>query len=80
MNEKGTVIASEYSEGSTNIDFKLVEPNLFTVRIIYDTNKNKEWDTGNYLEKKQSEEVRYFPITTAIRANWDWQETIKLAK
>lgn len=79
-NEKGTIIASEYSESSSKIDFKLVEPNLFTVRVIYDTNKNKEWDPGNYLEKRQSEEVVYFPKAIDVRANWDVEQTINLSQ
>jgi hypothetical protein len=43
--------ATEYSENSTTIDFNLLEPALFTLRIIYDQKKNKVYDTGNYLEK-----------------------------
>jgi hypothetical protein len=37
-NKKGDIIA-EYSENSTTIDFNLLEPALFTLRIIYDQNK-----------------------------------------
>ena len=77
-NEKGDVIASEYSESSTNIEFNLIEPNLFTLRVIYDENKNKVRDAGNYLEKKQSEEVIYFPKEIDVRANWDVEQTFNL--
>lgn len=76
-NAKGDVQASAYSEGETTLDFTYLEPNLFTIRIIYDTNKNKIWDTGNYLEKRQTEEVRYFPTEIDVRANWDVDQTIK---
>jgi hypothetical protein len=40
-NKKGDIIATEYSENSTTIDFNLLEPALFTLRIIYDQNKTK---------------------------------------
>jgi hypothetical protein len=70
-NEKGDVLATEYSENNTKIEFNLVEPTLFWLRLIYDDNKNKEWDSGNYLEKRQAEEVVYFSKEIDVRANWD---------
>lgn len=76
-NDKGTVLASAYSEGETVLDFDLLQPAVFTVRIIYDENKNKVWDTGSYLEKRQTEEVRYFPTPVEVRANWDVDQTLK---
>lgn len=70
-NEKGKVLATEYSENSSKIEFNLVEPDLFSLRLIYDDNKNKEWDSGNFLEKRQAEEVIYFSSEIDVRANWD---------
>ncbi len=70
-NEKGDVLATEYSENNTKIEFNLVEPAQFWLRVIYDDNKNKEWDSGNYLEKRQAEEVVYFSKEIDVRANWD---------
>ncbi len=78
--DKGKVVVSDYSEKNTSIDFNLLIPRLFTLRIIYDDNKNKQWDTGNYLEKKQSEEVIYFPKQIDVRANWDVEQTFDLSK
>lgn len=77
-NKKGDIMATAYSENSSKIDFKLVEPNLFNVRIIYDVNKNGIWDSGNFLTKEQAEEVLYFPKTIDVRANWDVEQTISL--
>ena len=76
--DKGDVIASAYSEKNTTIDFNNLNPALYTLRIIYDENKNKEWDTGNYLEKRQSEEVIYFPTAIDVRANWDVEQVFDL--
>jgi uncharacterized protein (DUF2141 family) len=79
-NEKGDIIsASEYTEGKTEIEFNHLEPSLYTLRAIYDDNKNKEWDTGSYLEKKQAEEIIYHSIGDNIRTNWDWKETFDLS-
>jgi hypothetical protein len=70
-NEKGDVLASEYSEKETSVEFTFLDPAKFTLRVIYDVNGNKEWDSGNFLEKKQAEEVIYFPKEIDVRANWD---------
>jgi uncharacterized protein (DUF2141 family) len=79
-NEKGDVIsASEYTDGKTEIVFNLLEPSLYTLRAIYDDNKNKEWDTGNYLEKRQAEEVVYFSKGVDVRINWDVNQVFDLS-
>lgn len=77
-NAKGAVLASAYSEEETIIDFINILPELYTVRIIYDDNKNKKWDTGNYLRKQQPEQVIYFSKQIDVRANWDVEQLIEL--
>ena len=78
-NEKGDILATEYTTENTNINFSLIEPAIYTLRAIYDTNKNKEWDSGSYLEKRQAEEVIYFSKEIEIRTNWDWNQTFDLS-
>jgi hypothetical protein len=72
--KEGKIKATEYSEKNTTITFDAIEPALYSLRIIYDDNKNKEWDTGSYMEKRQSEEVIYFPKEIDVRANWDVEQ------
>ena len=78
-NEKGAVLATEYSESSSKVEFNLVEPSLFWLRLIYDDNKNKQWDSGNYLEKRQAEEVVYFSKAIDVRANWDVEQAFDVS-
>ena len=78
-NEKGDILATEYSESNTKVEFNLVEPSLFTLRLIYDDNKNKEWDSGNYIEKRQAEEVVYFSKPIDVRANWDVEQVFDVS-
>ncbi|MFV8269259.1 Ig-like domain-containing protein [Flavobacterium sp. GT2N3] len=78
-NSKGDILASEYSENGTTVDFNLLEPSVFSLRVIYDTNKNKEWDSGNYLEKRQAEEVIYSSKEINLHANFDWEEIFDLS-
>lgn len=75
--EKGDIKASYYSEKETQINFDAIEPNKYILRFIYDDNRNGEWDTGNLLEKRQAEEVIYYPAkpnVIDVRANWDVEE------
>lgn len=78
-NNKGDVIASEYSEKNSIVDFDLLEPSVFSIRVIYDENKNKIYDPGNYLEKRYAEEVIYSSKEISLHANHDWEETFDLS-
>lgn len=79
-NAKGDVVyASDYSEGKTKIEFNLLVPDKFTIRIIYDDNKNKMYDSGNFLNKTYSEEVFYFQTAVDVRTNWDVDQAIDLS-
>jgi hypothetical protein len=74
----GKIFASYYSENSNKITFDGLEPNKFTVRVIYDDNEDKTWTPGNFLQKRQSEEVIYFPKEIDVRANWDVEQPFDL--
>jgi hypothetical protein len=79
-NKKGDqVLASAYSEEKTTIEFNLVQPESFTIRVIYDDNKNKLYDTGSFLNKTYAEEVFYYQEEYDVRANWDRNETVDLS-
>lgn len=69
--KKGETLESRTLKEGNIVDFNLIDPLLYDVRIIYDTNKNGRWDTGNFLENRQPEEVIYFPTSIDVRANWD---------
>lgn len=76
--DKGVVFESEYVESGNKVVFDLIEPKKYTLRVIYDDNKNKVWDPGNYMEKRQSEEVIYFSKELDVRPNWDVEQPFDL--
>jgi hypothetical protein len=51
--------------------FNHLNPAQYLVRVIYDSNKNKKWDTGDYLQKIQPERISYAPKPIEMRANWE---------
>ena len=54
--------------------FELIDPGKYIIRLIEDVNQNKQWDTGNYIQKIQPEKVIYYWKEIDLRANWDMNE------
>lgn len=73
--EKGEITAEQYSTESTTINFQNIKPGKYRLRLIYDRNENRIWDTGSFLGRRQPETVLYFPGVLDVRANWDVSET-----
>ena len=71
MNERGEVIVQKYAEDPQEYKYINIPPSRYKIRIVYDVNKNKKWDTGNYLLQQQPEEVYYFKKVMTAKANWE---------
>ena len=63
-----------------NYSFNVLDAAKYRVRLIEDANQNKKWDTGNYLEKIQPEQVIYYWKEIDVRANWDMNETFNTSQ
>lgn len=77
-NTKGDVQAEQYAETSATFNFNYLNPGNFLIKVIYDDNGNRQWDTGSYLKKIQPEEIKYYADTLEVRANFDYNEVIRL--
>ena len=55
--------------------FMNLKPDKYYARIVLDTNDNGIWDTGNYAEKRQPEEVFYSPKPYEVPTNFEVEET-----
>lgn len=51
-----------------------INPGDYYARVVLDANGNGKWDTGNYSEHRQPEEVYYFPKKLKLKQNWDIEE------
>lgn len=56
---------------SNEIYRKLYRPGDYDIRILYDTNQNGVWDTGNYKQHRQPEIVYDLNKKIVIKSNWD---------
>jgi hypothetical protein len=63
---------------STEWSDKLFIPGEYELRILFDSNNNGKWDTGNYTKKIQPEKVITLPQKLSIKANWDNERDIEL--
>ena len=70
-NEQGEVQVEQYSTKPEVLDFRYLNPSIYYIRVIFDTNENTKYDTGNYLLKRQPERVSYYPGLIEVRAGWD---------
>ena len=71
VSANGDVKYERYVTNSSNVDFTYLVPNTYALRVIYDTNANGVWDSGNFLSNTQPERISYFPEDIEIRANFD---------
>ena len=78
-NEKGEVQREILATEPQSFEFNNLNPGNYVARVIFDENGNGKLDTGNYLEKRQPEEISYYPGTIEIRANWEKEETFILS-
>jgi hypothetical protein len=44
---------------------------MYSLRVIFDTNANGVYDSGNFLAKIQPERVSYASKLVEVRAGWD---------
>jgi len=71
----------KFSHPFTNAQFNstLFEPGEYELRILYDENKNGEWDAGEFFGKHiQPEKVQPISSKLTVKANWDNEMNIEL--
>lgn len=72
---KDKVISERYVTQSGMVSFELLNPAVYRLKAVRDKWPNRRWDTGFYPEKRQPEEVYFFPGELQVRSNWDLEET-----
>ena len=70
INEKNETVRRT-KNASSPINYSMLIPGTYKLRLIYDDNNNGIWDTGHYLKKIQAEKVSYYINPIKVRANWD---------
>jgi hypothetical protein len=71
LNERNDIIRRTICHENKETQYKNLIAGTYKLRIVFDANKNKLWDTGNYLKRIQPEKIIYQSNPIKIRANWD---------
>jgi len=75
MDEKGKVVMTKMLKGPGQIIFDYLAPQKYTLKAIMDSNRNGQWDTGNYLKHIQPERIYFYTLPIQLRSNWDQEVT-----
>ncbi|MBL7919733.1 MAG: Ig-like domain-containing protein [Bacteroidia bacterium] len=82
VNDQEQIIREQFvtfSLSGTNavsIDFTNITPGTYKIKIVFDTNENKKWDTGDLNLKIQPEHVFIHPKPIKVLADWEIEEEI----
>lgn len=71
MNDQEEVLMERIVQSDGYQRFEFLTPGKYMLKMIVDDNNNREWDTGDYLNKLQPEKVLYYPEIIDIRSNWE---------
>ena len=75
------VLYEQYVEQtSPTYNFPFVKAGNYRLRVIEDRNRNRKWDTGNFLGHLLPEPVHYFAKEIELRANWEIEQEISFAE
>ena len=75
---QGDDIKNSYPLTTLEWSNKFISPGEYEIRILFDSNNNGKWDTGDYSKKLQPEKAITLKDKLAIKANWDNERDIKL--
>ena len=78
LSEKNVTVDERLLTENSVVNFDYIKPGNYYIRIVFDTNSNGIWDTGNYLKRQQPEVIKYYPKKIEVRANWSLNETFIL--
>lgn len=71
LSKNKKIITESHLSGTQAIQYKYLRPGVYSLKLIIDSNGDKKWNTGNYLEGLQPEKVIIYNKEIKIRANWD---------
>jgi len=71
LNNQEAVVREGVLPQNGKLAFRFIKPGKYFLRLLEDVNRNGKWDTGDFSEDTQPEQMLYYPEEIEIRANWD---------
>lgn len=66
-----TVVMEQLAESPGKVNFRFIDNGTYRLKVIYDSDGNGIWTTGDYRQKKAPEAVSFFNELVEIKSNWD---------
>jgi len=73
LNKDNRVLEELSFDKAISKEFRQLDPDEYILKVIFDTNENGKWDTGNYSMHIQPEKVSFYPEEIKIRSNWEFE-------
>lgn len=80
LDEQKNVVRTDVVTGSTSVVYRNFLTQKYKVRVVYDTNKNGRWDSGNVKRRTQPENIWLYDKEITLRPNWEAEEPIDIPK
>ena len=80
LNAQKKVVHIDPLTKNSTITYRNYLVGKYYVRVVYDTNKNGKWDSGNIKRKEYPENIWLYTKEITIRSNWDAEENIDIPK
>lgn len=84
LNSSEKLLAQTRANKDGKIVFPLLDEGLYRARVIYDTNGDGLWTTGDYILHRQPEPVSYYSTELEIKTDYfldqDWDIALKNVK
>ena len=80
LNEQKVVVRRDVITKSILVVYKNYRVGKYTVRVVYDRNKNGKWDSGSVKKGIQPENIWLNPKIITLRSNWEAEEPIDIPK
>ena len=80
LDQDGKAVQTFFYVGDSEkkITIKNMKAGTYKLQAIDDTNKNGEWDTGDFSKKTQPEKIINFKESYELKGNWDLEIEVKL--
>lgn len=75
---KETIFDKQILPNNHLISYTQFPTGKYTIRIIWDLNRNGRWDPADVWTKRKQEKIWYMDRTFTIRANWEQNETAEV--
>ncbi len=68
---RSKLIAQHIMDGNSILQLTQLDPGDYHFKITIDSNNNGQWDTGDFEQGLQPEEIHTYSTPTKVRANWE---------